>query len=58
MLFCCFKRYGWGWDNFMQEANAGKGLKIRNWMKPVFCYIVPAIVLALYIIGLVTYKWS
>lgn len=20
-IFCCSKRYGWGWDNFVQEAN-------------------------------------
>ena len=32
-LFCCYKK-GWGWDAFVKEANAGKGLKIRNWMKP------------------------
>ena len=56
--FCCYKRYGWGWDNFMAEANTGKGLKVKNWMKPLFCYVVPAIVLALYIIGLVTFSWN
>ena len=56
--FCCYKRYGWGWENFMREANTGKGLKVKNWMKPLFCYIVPAIVLALYIIGLVTFNWG
>ena len=34
-LFCCTRR-GWGWNNFLQEANAGKGLKIKAWMKPLF----------------------
>ena len=32
-LFCC-NRFGWGWDNFVAEANTGKGLKVRPWMKP------------------------
>ena len=40
-LFCCNK-FGWGWDKFMEEANTGKGLKIKSWMKPIFKYFVPA----------------
>ena len=55
-LFCCYK-IGWGWDKFVAEANQGKGLKVRNWMKPVFKYIVPAIIIFLYIYGLATFKW-
>ncbi|MBP3872272.1 MAG: sodium-dependent transporter [Lachnospiraceae bacterium] len=57
-LFCVSDRFGWGWDNFVKEANAGKGLKVRNWMKPVFKYAVPVIVIGLYIIGLVNFDWS
>ena len=37
-LFCCNK-FGWGWDKFMEEANTGKGLKIKLWMKPIFKYV-------------------
>ena len=58
VLFCSSKRFGWGWDNFVAEANAGKGLKVKNWMKPLFCYIVPAAIIALYIIGLVNFGWK
>ena len=43
-LFCCNK-FGWGWDKFMEEANTGKGLKIKSWMKPIFKYFVPAAIL-------------
>ena len=57
-VFCCNKRFGWGWDNFTAEANAGKGLKVQPWMKPLFCYIVPAAIVALYIIGLVNFGWK
>ena len=56
-VFCCWK-IGWGWEGFIAEANAGKGLKVRNWMKPVFKYFVPACVLALYVYGLVTFNWK
>lgn len=54
VLFCCYK-IGWGWDNFVAEANAGKGLKIKNWMKPLFRYVVPVVVLFLYVYGLITF---
>lgn len=57
-LFCCNKRWGWGWDNFLAEANAGKGLKVRNWMKPLFKYVVPVVILGLYVYGLVTFQWK
>ena len=56
-LFCCNK-FGWGWDNFLAEANAGKGLKVQNWMKPIFRYFVPVCVAVLYIYGLVTFSWK
>jgi len=56
-LFCCNK-WGWGWDNMVAEANAGEGLKIKNWMKPLFKYVIPAVVIFLYIYGLITYQWK
>ena len=56
-LFCCNKK-GWGWENFLAEANAGKGLKVKNWMKPLFRFVVPAVVIFLYIYGLITFKWK
>ncbi len=56
-LFCCYK-IGWGWDAFLAEANAGKGMKVKNWMKPIFKYVVPSCVLGLYIYGLATFKWK
>lgn len=56
-LFCCNKRYGWGWEALKAEANEGKGLKVRDWMKPVFMYVVPAAIILLYIYGLATFNW-
>ncbi len=57
-LFCTNKRFGWGWDNLVAEANQGKGLKIKNWMRPIFAYVVPVIVIVIYIIGLLTFNWK
>jgi len=56
-IFCCYKK-GWGWDAFVAEANTGKGLKVKNWMKPVFKYFVPVCVFGLYVYGLITFKWK
>ena len=55
-LFCC-NDFGWGWDNFVKEANAGKGLQVQQWMKPIFRFCVPVIIVALYIYGLATFGW-
>ena len=55
-IFCCTK-FGWGWDNFVAEANAGSGLKVQPWMKPIMKYVVPIVVLILYVYGLVTFNW-
>lgn len=58
VLFCCNKRFGWGWDNFLNEANSGKGAKVKQWMKPIFCYLVPIAILIIYIIGLINFPWK
>ena len=56
-LFCC-NRFGWGWNNFLAEANAGKGPKVKNWMRPLFQFFVPAAIIFLYIYGLTTFPWK
>ncbi|MBR2572120.1 MAG: sodium-dependent transporter [Clostridia bacterium] len=55
-LFCCNK-FGWGWDAFVSEANAGKGLRVHSWMKPLFRWFVPVAILFIYIYGIATFKW-
>ena len=55
-LFCS-NSFGWGWENFMAEANAGKGIKVRNWMRPIFRYLVPAAILFIYLYGMITFNW-
>ena len=55
-LFCCSK-FGWGWDGFIKEANAGTGLKVKSWQKPAFKYVVPILIAVIYIYGIVTFNW-
>lgn len=57
-LFCTLGGIGWGFDKFMEEANSGKGLKVKAWMKPWFKFVIPAIVIFLYVYGLITFGWS
>lgn len=57
VLFCV-SRYGWGFDNFIAEANAGKGLKLQRWMRPYFTYVLPFAILALFIIGIFTFEFA
>ena len=56
-LFCC-NEFGWGWDKFLGEANEGKGMKVKAWMKPVFRYVVPVAILFIYVYGLATFSWK
>ena len=56
-LFCCSKRFGWGWDALVAEANEGKGLKVKNWMKPVFMFVVPVAIIVIYVYGMATFSW-
>ncbi len=53
VLFCTNK-FGWGFDNFMEEANQGKGLKIKKWMKYYMRYALPIIVGVLFVYGVIS----
>ena len=57
-VFCTSDRFGWGWENFKAEANSGKGMKVHDWMKPIFKYFVPVAIIALYVIGLREFQWK
>lgn len=52
LLFCTSKR-GWGWDNFLKEADAGEGLKFPASVRIYVAYILPVIVLFIFVMGYV-----
>ncbi len=50
-LLFCTSRYGWGWKNFMKEANTGEGIQFPKWVRAYVSYILPLIVLFIFIQG-------
>jgi NSS family neurotransmitter:Na+ symporter len=53
LVFACFCSYkmGWGWDNFVKEANEGQGLRYHEKTKFFVKYILPVIILVVFIGG-------
>ena len=50
-LLFCVTRYGWGWDNFIKEADTGNGIKFPKWARPYLTYVLPLIVLLIFVMG-------
>ena len=51
-LLFCTSRYGWGWKNFKEEANEGGGLKVHDGIRFYVSYILPVIVLVIFVLGI------
>ncbi len=50
-LIFCTSRYGWGFDKFMKEVNTGKGLRFPKAIRFYVTWILPVIVLVIFIQG-------
>ena len=50
LLFCTRKK-SWGFDNFLAEADTGKGLKFPRWIKPYLSYVLPMLIIIVLIGG-------
>lgn len=50
-LLFCVSKYGWGWKNFLEEANTGNGLRFPKAIRFYVTYILPIIVLGIFVIG-------
>ena len=51
----CTTRYGWGFQNFLKEANEGKGMKFPSWMRPYVTYVLPVIVVIIFVAGMISF---
>lgn len=51
-LLFCVSKWGWGFDKYLAEANAGKGPKLPRVLKPYFQFILPVLILVILIQGL------
>ena len=52
LLFCTTK-HGWGYDNYMNEVNTGKGIGMPKIFKFYLKYILPLVILFIIIDGLI-----
>ena len=50
LLFCVSKR-GWGWENFLREANAGEGLRFPSAILWYAKWVLPFVVLLIFVMG-------
>ena len=49
-LFCC-QRYGWGWNKFIAEADAGEGMKFPRFLRFYLTWILPVVLLFIFVEG-------
>ena len=50
VLFCTHNN-GWGWNSFITEANTGLGMKFPAWIRFYMTYILPLIIVVIYLKG-------
>lgn len=43
---------GVGFDSYLEEANTGKGLKVSKYLKYYFRFVLPVLILIIFIQGL------
>lgn len=53
ILIFCVTKWGWGFNNYLEEANTGKGIKIPKWTKYYFRFVLPILIIIIIIQGLV-----
>lgn len=54
VCFCVSKR-GWGWDGFLVETNTGRGLKFPAQSKVYVKYVLPLIILFIFVQGYISF---
>ena len=57
LLFCCLRR-GWGWDNFIAEVDQGVGMKFPRWLRGYVTYVLPCLIIFVFVMGYVDKFWK
>jgi len=52
-LLFCVTRWGWGFDKYLEETNTGNGMKMPRWLKPVFQFVLPVLIILVLLQGLI-----
>lgn len=50
-VWFCSRKNGWGWDNFIREANEGRGIWFPSGLRFYMAYVLPAIIAVIYLKG-------
>lgn len=53
ILLFCTSKWGWGFDNFMEEVNTGKGIGMPKALKIYLKYLLPVVIIFLIVDGLI-----
>ena len=48
----CVNRFGWGFKNYLAEANTGDGVKVPVWLRFYFTWILPVLIFILLVQGI------
>lgn len=51
MVLFCSRKNGWGWDNFVDEVNKGRGRRMSNKLRFYYAYVLPIVILVIYFKG-------
>ena len=51
-ILYCTRKWGWGFDNYIEECNAGNGMKLSRKIKPFLQFVLPILILVIFISGL------
>ena len=52
-LLFCTGRWGWGFDNYEEEVNTGKGMKLPKFLRGYVTYVIPVMILVILIAGII-----
>ena len=55
VMFCCADKKGWGWNNFIKEANTGKGVLFPSSVKVYAKYVLPVILILIWLQGYIKF---
>ena len=51
IIIFCVSKYGWGWDNFINEVDSGSGIKFPKSARIYVTYILPLILFVIFIVN-------
>ena len=54
-LLFCVSKLGWGWDSFLAEVNAGEGLRFPTSIRFYVTYVLPVVVLVIFVLGYLSF---